>query len=264
MGFVFDQLGEGVFRRRYESLDLNVGVVVGDDGLAVIDTRSTHREAQQLLDDLTTLSPKPVRWVINTHYHWDHVYGNAMFEDAEIWGHELCRAALLEVGEEMKASAKAWLPAELHEDIDDVQIVPPQKVFSDRVSLDIGREVSMSYHGFGHTDSDIVVRVPDADVVFFGDLLEEGAPPNFGDSYPVAWPLTLRLAAEGLSGVAVPGHGDVVDDEYVSTQHSELVRVAELATSYVIGEQDLEEAAAHGPYSVDVMKSALLRAAAVA
>lgn len=261
---MFDQLGEGVFRRRYRSLDLNIGVVVGDDGLAVIDTRSTHREAQELLDELATLSPKPVRWVINTHYHWDHVYGNAMFEDAEIWGHELCRSALLSIGEEMKESAKRWLPAELHREVDEVRIVPPEKTFSDRVSLDIGREVSLSYHGFGHTDSDIVIRVPDAGVVFFGDLLEEGAPPNFGDSYPVAWPLSLRLASDDLPAVVVPGHGDVVEPSFVAAQHAELVEVAELATSYVSGDVELEEAVTKGPYPVEVMETALIRAAAVA
>jgi len=261
---VFDQLGEGVFRRRYRSLDLNIGVVVGDDGLAVIDTRSTHREAQELLDELATLSPNPVRWVINTHYHWDHVYGNAMFEGAEIWGHELCRSALLSIGEEMKESAKGWLPAELHRDVDEVRVVPPEKTFSDRVSLDIGREVSLSYHGFGHTDSDIVIRVPDAGVVFFGDLLEEGAPPNFGDSYPVAWPLSLRLASDDLPDVVVPGHGDVVGPSFVAGQHAELVEVAELATSYVSGDVELEEAVNRGPYPVEVMETALIRAAAVA
>lgn len=261
---MFDQLGEGVFRRRYESLDLNVGVVVGDDGLLIIDTRSTHEEARELLDELKGLSSKPVRWVINTHYHWDHVYGNAMFEGAEIWGHELCQSAMRDIGEEMKESAKRWLPAENHPEIDAVIVVPPKKVFSDEVSLDIGREVSMTHHGFAHTDSDIVVRVPDADVAYFGDMLEEGAPPNFGDSYPVAWPLALRLAAEDLPSVIVPGHGDVVDQEFVETQHAELVRVAEQATFYVTGEMSLEEAATQGPYPVDVMKSALLRAAAVA
>lgn len=236
---------------------------MGEDGLAVIDTRSTHREAQVLLDELAKLSPKPVRWVINTHYHWDHVYGNAMFDGAEIWGHELCRLALQAVGEEMKESAKSWLPAELHGDIDEVRIVPPQSTFSDHVSLDIGREVSMSYHGLGHTDSDIVIRVPDAGVVFFGDLLEEGAPPNFGDSYPMAWPLSLRLASEDLPDVVVPGHGDTVNGEFVAGQLSELARVAELASAFLTGETELEEAAAQGPYPVDVMKSALLRAAAV-
>jgi glyoxylase-like metal-dependent hydrolase (beta-lactamase superfamily II) len=232
--------------------------------LLIVDTRASHEEARELVDELKGLSSEPVRWIINTHYHWDHVYGNAVFEDAEIWGHELCQTAMNDIGEEMKESAKQWLPAEQHAEIDAVRVVPPQKVFSDEVSIDIGREVSMTYHGLAHTDSDIVVRIPGADVAYFGDVLEEGAPPNFGDSYPVDWPLSLRLAAEILPSVVVPGHGDVVDRAFVETQHAELVRVADQATSYVTGEMSLEEATAHGPYSVAVMKSALVRAAAVA
>lgn len=261
---MFDQVGEGVFRRRYESLDLNVGVVIGDDGVLVVDTRASHREAQQLVDELSALTSKPVRWVVNTHYHWDHVFGNAVFEDAEIWGHELCQAALNDFGEDMRASAKKWLPDEYHDDIDRVRIVSPRRTFADTVSLQIGRDVRLTYHGFAHTDSDIVVRVPDADVAFFGDMVEEGAPPWFGDSYPVAWPLALRLASDELPSVVVPGHGDVVDPRFVEAQHQDLVAVAEVATSYVTGEAELEEAVGRGPYPEEVMRTALLRGMAVA
>jgi len=262
---MFDQLGEGVFRRRYESLDLNVGVVLGDDGVLIVDTRASEREATELADDLRTLTKLPVRWVVNTHWHWDHTFGNAVFRaNAEIWGHELCEIALRSRSPEMKSGAKEWLPEELHSEIDHVEIVPPARTFSDQASVGVGREVVLTYHGFGHTDADILVHVPGAGVVFFGDLIEEGAPPSFGDSHPVAWPLTLRLAAEDLSGVFVPGHGDVVDGEFIRSQHEELVQVAELATAYVRGDLVLDEAASTGPYPADVMRTALLRAQAVA
>lgn len=263
LGLVFDELAEGVFRRRYESLDLNIGVVIGEDGVLVIDTRSTEREAAELRDELAGLTQKPVRWVVNTHWHWDHAYGNAVFEDAEIWGHELCQIALETHGEEMKAAAKKWLPEASHEEIDRVRIVPPTKTFAERATVAIGRSVDLSYHGFGHTDNDIIVTVPDGGVAFFGDLIEEGAPPNFGDSHPVAWPLTLRLASESLPPTIVPGHGDVVGPGFVDSQHQELVEVAELSARFVAGEVGLEEACALGPYGVDVMRSALLRAQAV-
>ena len=260
---VFDELADGVFRRRYESLDLNIGAVIGEDGVLVIDTRSMEREAAELRDELARLTQKPVRWVVNTHWHWDHAYGNSVFEDAEIWGHELCQIALENHGEEMKAAAKDWLPETDHADIDRVRIVPPTRTFAERATVAIGRSVDLSYHGFGHTDNDIVVTVPDGGVAFFGDLIEEGAPPNFGDSHPVAWPLTLRLASESVPPTIVPGHGDVVDPAFVETQHQELVEVAELATRFIAGEVGLEEACASGPYSVEVMRSALLRAQAV-
>lgn len=260
---MFQEIGEGVFRRRYESLDLNVGVVIGDDGLLIVDTRSTHREAAELRSELSSFSDLPVRWVVNTHWHWDHAYGNALFREAEIWGHELCRVGLEELGEEMKRSAKEWLPPEQHPDLDEVEILPPGRTFSDRASLAIGRRVDLTYHGLAHTDADIVVRVPDSGVAFFGDMIEDGGPPNFGDSYPETWPLTLRLAAEDMPAVAVPGHGDVVDESFVRSQHAELTAVADLASAYVAGEMALDEAAAAGPYSVAVMISALERAKSI-
>jgi len=261
---VFDELADGVFRRRYESLDLNVGVVVGEDGVLVIDTRACEREAVELRDELRHLTPKPVRWVVNTHWHWDHAYGNAVFEDAEIWGHELCKLALETRGEEMKKAARKWLPESSHDEIDRVRIVPPTKTFSDRATVAVGRSVELGYHGLGHTDNDIVVTVPEGGVAFFGDLIEEGAPPNFGDSFPVAWPLTMRIASRSLPSVIVPGHGDVVDPGFVEGQIQELVAVSELASAFVAGKIDLEEASEGGPYDSDTMRSALLRARTVA
>ena len=132
---MFDQLGEGVYRRRYESLDLNVGVVMGDDGLLIVDTRASHRQADELRDELRALSPNPVRWVINTHWHWDHTFGNAVFGTADIWGHQNCLVALRDRGDEMKTSAKTWIPQEYHPVIDEVEITPPKSTFAERASL---------------------------------------------------------------------------------------------------------------------------------
>ena len=258
---MFDELGVGVFRRRYESLDLNVGVVFGEDGVMVIDTRSTHAEAQELIDDLRTLTELPVRWVVNTHWHWDHAFGNALFGEAAIWGHELCVPALIRLGDRMKEDAKGWLPPEAHDEVAAVEIVAPDQTFSERASLAIGRDVILTYHGLAHTNADIVVRVPDADVAFFGDMIEEGAPPNFGDSHPEIWPGTLRLASVGFPALAVPGHGDVVGEAFVLAQTEELEAVATLASAYVAGDESALSVA--GPYPRDVMASALHRARAL-
>ena len=194
----------------------------------------------------------------------DHTFGIAVFAGAVIWGHELCESALAAQGDEMKAAAKRWLPESQHTEIDEVDILPPSRTFSDRVSLRIGREVSLTYHGFGHTDADIVVRVADADVAFFGDLIEEGSPPAFSDSHPVAWPLTLAAAANEPVSTIVPGHGDVVGPEFVQAQREELAEVARLASEYVAGSPSLGKAVASGPYRRDVMTEAVRRARAVA
>lgn len=257
---VFDELGDGVFRRRYASLDLNVGLVLGEDGVLVVDTRATHAQADVLIEELGSFTSLPVRWVVNTHWHWDHAFGNSRFKRAEIWGHELCGEALRVRGDEMKQGAKAWLPETHYGAIDDVEIVPPSHTFSSRASLAIGRAVELSYHGLAHTDADIVVAVPDSGVAFMGDMIEESAPPNFGDSYPTTWPFTLRLAMDAVEGVIVPGHGDVVDRSFVQGQHEELVAVAEVVTRVLDGEFGVDEAVSDGPYPAEVMRSAIERA----
>ncbi len=249
---VWDEVGDGVFRRRYESLDLNVGVVVGAGGLLVVDSRASHRQARELLRELRGLSSAPVRFVVNTHYHWDHCWGNALFPDADIWGHTSTAATLIERGEEMRKHVRGLAsdPAE----IDEVDIVPPGHVFDRRQTIDVGdRLVELRHLGRGHTDSDIVVLVPDAGVVFAGDLVEEGAPPAFGDSYPLEWPDTVERLGALIAGPVVPGHGDVVDADYVETQRQELQAVAERIR---LAAPDIGS----GPYPTDVMKTALARA----
>jgi glyoxylase-like metal-dependent hydrolase (beta-lactamase superfamily II) len=258
---VFDELGDGVFRRRYESMDLNVGVVVSEQGILVVDTRCTHVEADELLADIRTLSPLPVRWVVDTHWHWDHTFGNARFPESEIWGHELCRKAMVELGDSMKEDAFVWLP-DRREEIAEVVITPPTNVFDTVAGIDLGSVlVEMTYHGPGHTDSDIVVTV--GDVSFMGDLLEQGAPPVFDDGFPLSWPATLESAAEIGSSIIVPGHGDTLDRAGAAAQLEEIQAVATLARRCVEEGLPVADAALLGPYPPEVMTSALERALTV-
>lgn len=257
---MFDELAGGVFRRRYRSLDLNVGVVVGEDGVLLVDTRASLRQARELSQELQGLTNLPVRWVVNTHWHWDHTFGNAEFRGAEIWGHQLTRLVMEERGEEMKEAAREWFDTSRREEIDEVVLVAPDHTFSDRVSLAIGREVLLTYHGRAHTDADIVVRVPGSDVAFFGDLVEEGAPPAFDDSHPLSWPSTLRAAAEQAPATVVPGHGDVVGPGFIATTEAELAAVAALASEVIAEELPMEEAVRRGPYPPETMRTALTRA----
>ncbi len=258
---MFEELADGVFRRRYESLDLNIGIVLGGDGVLVIDTRASHLEADELLDELRTLTPLPVKWVIDTHWHWDHTFGNARFADAEIWGHERCRKAMLELGDTMKEDAAAWLP-DRWDELSAVVITPPTKVFDTTAELDLGSmQLVLSYHGLGHTDADILIRV--GDVGFFGDLLEQGAPPVFGDAYPTKWPETLSSALGAGSTVIVPGHGDILDRAAATSQLDEIQAVADLARRCLDEGLPVRRAAIFGPYPEDVMITALERALAV-
>jgi glyoxylase-like metal-dependent hydrolase (beta-lactamase superfamily II) len=258
---MFDELADGVFRRRYESLDLNVGVVLGDDGVLVVDTRASHVEADELLEELRGLTSLPVRWVIDTHWHWDHTFGNSRFPAAEIWGHELCRNAMAERGESMKEDAALWLPDRVDE-IADVTITPPTRVFATVAEIDIGpTRVDLTYHGLGHTDADIVITV--GDVSFMGDLLEEGAPPVFDDGYPMSWPGSLTSALAIGSSIIVPGHGDIMSKETAAAQLEEIEAVAALARRCVEEGLPGPDATGRGPYPEAVMISALERALSV-
>ena len=85
-----DRGRDRVFVRRYAFFDQNIGVVRGDDGVLVVDTRVSHRQADEILADLRELTPLPVRAVVNTHGHNDHAFGNHRFRPAPIWGHARC------------------------------------------------------------------------------------------------------------------------------------------------------------------------------
>lgn len=258
---MFQELSDGVFRRHFEALRLNIGVVIVDEGVVVIDTRASHVEADELRDELRTLTQLPVRWVVDTHWHWDHTFGNARFPEAEIWGHDMCRKNMVGRGESMKHDAIAWFPDRRGE-FEAVEITPPTRVVTDTAMIDFGEKVvTMSYHGLGHTDADLVVSI--GDVSFMGDLIEEGGPPVFDDGYPMSWPRTLRSALGAAGSSNVPGHGDTMDRADSMTQLAEIEAVAALAHRCVEEGMPVPEAARLGPYPAQVMTSALSRALAV-
>ena len=252
--------GDGVFARRYRSLDLNVGVVVGEGGLVVIDSRANHHQGRELARHLEVFR-LPVRWVINTHHHWDHTFGNAMFAAAAIWGHARCAEVLRTGGEAMRAMLKEMAPDQA-EAFDEVVITPPEFTFTSEVSVTFGgRHLVMRHLGRGHTDNDIVVSVPDAGVVFAGDLIEQGATPAYNDAFPLEWPDTDAALLEMVGGVVVPGHGAAVEAAFVATQQEEIAEVARLARErHSEGMTAGSAARRGGPYPEEVMEVAFTRA----
>src|SRR5215218_608664 len=201
------EVGDRVFVRRYAFFDQNIVAVLADDEALIVDTRTTHAQARELLDDLRAIGAPPVGVVVNSHGHYDHAFGNRVFRPAPIWGHSRCVTMLERTGDRQREGAMASMP-DVAADLADVVIDPPDRTFLDRATLCLGdREVELAYLGRGHTDNDIIVRVPDADVLCAGDLLENGAVPFFGDGFPMDWPATAEglLALVGPSTVVVPG-----------------------------------------------------------
>ncbi|HLO36827.1 MAG TPA: MBL fold metallo-hydrolase, partial [Candidatus Deferrimicrobium sp.] len=228
---IWTEVGPGVFVRRYTFYDQNIVAVRGDDGLLVVDTRVSHRQADEVLADLRTLTPLPVRAVVNTHGHSDHAFGNSRFRPAPIWGHTRCATMVRDTGDRQRAGVATAIP-ELAEELAEVVLDPPDRLVETDATVPFdagGRVVEVRYLGRGHTDNDIVVLVPDAHVLLAGDLLENDATPYFGDGFPLDWPATAERLVELVTGAVVPGHGSVGDRGFAVRQMLEFRAIAELA-----------------------------------
>jgi len=222
------EVADEVYVRRYPFLDQTIGAVVGRERVLVIDTRSTTQQARELIEDLHHLTRLP--WVVaNTHVHFDHAFGNAAFRPCEIWAHAGCAEALRLNGPAQRENVIRWVPA-LAADLGRTPLDPPDRTFEGAATLDLGgRVVELRHIGRGHTNHDVVALVPDTGVVFAGDLVEQGAPPGFEDSFPLDWPSTLGLLLDLADGIVVPGHGETVSRDFVESQLSEIAYLAETA-----------------------------------
>lgn len=254
------EVGDRVWVRRYEPLDQTIGVIGSQAGLAVVDTRASHRLADELRDELRLL-PGPVVAVVNTHGHWDHVFGNARFRDLPIHGHVRCAEMVAVRGEAQRARLLEQYAPETAEQFREVELTPPNELLETEATIELeGRLVELRHLGRGHTDNDIVVRVPDASVLFAGDLLENAPAPGFGDSYPIAWVETGRALLDLVDGTVVPGHGDPFDRAFADRQVEELAELASLARDAVSGAIGLDEAIRRSPFPAEATGEALERA----
>jgi len=237
----FVEIGDRVLFARYPQWDVSVGLVVGSERAVVVDTRGSEVQGREVVEDVARLAlPVPVTVVVNTHVHYDHTFGNRAFDAATIHAHERVGqtfdADAARLKDRFRADPEPGPDASYSaEDVRDLlDTVPrgPDVTFATTASVDLGdRVVHLAHAGRGHTDGDIRIWVPDAGVVFLGDLIEESADPSLGsDSWPLDWAATLdrHLSAVPPDAVVVPSHGVVVDTAFVARQRDEMAALAEV------------------------------------
>ena len=204
------ELTTGVYARLHEGLT-NAGVIVGDDGVLIIDSLRVPSFARDLIQDVRHLSDKPIRYVIDTHSHWDHSWGNEEFPDATIIGHANCRSEMLDLEaldrwrEKVVTSNEPW-----SEEAKTVRVTPPAVTFETTMQLYFGeRRIDLRYLGRAHTGGDLSVHLPDDGLLFTGDVAQDGGVPFMLDGYIEDWVQTgarlLELDAERF----MAGHGPV-------------------------------------------------------
>ena len=191
-----------------ENCATNSGFIVGEEGVIVIDTLMTPTLAGSLRNVVRDVTPKPIRYVINTHFHGDHVYGNQYFLPAPIIGHENCRFDLDTKWE--SNFGRYWAREALQPELSRIRKTLPDVTFKDHMSLWFGnREIQLSYHGRAHSNSDILLYLPADKVLFVGDLAVNKTIPAFPDGHISNWIQVLEQVKNIDADTIVPGHGPV-------------------------------------------------------
>jgi glyoxylase-like metal-dependent hydrolase (beta-lactamase superfamily II) len=219
----------------------NSPIIVTDTEAIIIDSEITPAAARALVADLKAITDKPVRYVIDSHYHYDHAHGNQIFApEVQVIGHENTRRRMLtnvleqytyltsvepvparvaalrqrisaETDPQQKAALERQVANSLSylEQVKETRVTPPNVTLDRKMTLFRGgREIQLLYFGRGHTDTDVVVYLPKERIVCTGDLMESVIS-YMGDAYAEEWPATLdRLMALDFDTV-MPGHGVV-------------------------------------------------------
>jgi glyoxylase-like metal-dependent hydrolase (beta-lactamase superfamily II) len=206
----FTELGPGLYAYTAEG-DPNSGVIVGDDGVMVVDATSTPVMAARLIERIRAVTDKPVRYVLLSHYHAVRVMGASAFEAEQIIASKTTYDLIEERGQQDFESEVGRFPR-LFQAVESVPgLTWPSIAFERSMTLWMGRRrVEIMHLGRGHTAGDTVAWLPEERVLFAGDLVEYGATPYTGDAYFTDWPTTLDRARALAPEQLVPGRGEAL------------------------------------------------------
>lgn len=185
----------------------DAGIIVGDDGVMVIDTLTAPIHAEKFIAAIRKVTDKPFRHVINTHHHGDHVNGNQYFMPAEIVGHPYCREEVLKMvpGPALWPKRDGWA-----EGTEPRRIVPPVTTFENTMTYHYGKTVvELIFMGPAHTYGDIVAYLPQHKILFAGDIAFYYVAPFAQNAHVTKWLETIDRIVKMDVETIVPGHGPI-------------------------------------------------------
>ena len=206
----FSEIGPDIYAFTAEG-DPNTAVIVGDDGCLVFDAQATPAMARSVIDRVRSVTDKPIKYVVLSHYHAVRVLGASAYRAQGIVASQETYRLILERGQQDWDSEFGRFPR-LFRDAESIPgLTWPSLTFETGMTLYLGkREVQLIHLGAGHTSGDIVAWVPDAQVMCSGDLIEYHSACYCGDALLREWPLTLNEIREFNPKAVAPGRGDAL------------------------------------------------------
>lgn len=243
------KLAEGVYGFIGKEGASNSGFVVTNEGVVVIDTQGPKDLALLLKKKIRKTTDKPIIYVINTHYHGDHTFGNQYFKPAleglyqgetgEIISHENTKKNLIEKDKQQREQFKKFFGENA---LEGFELTVPTKTFKDTLTLRAGgKTMEIAYLGRGHTDGDIVVYLPIERIMFSGDLLYKERLPWLGDAHISDWIETLKKLKNFDAGVYVPGHGNIGNIDMLFSLQQYLVDLQAEVKKYIKKGKTIDE-----------------------
>jgi glyoxylase-like metal-dependent hydrolase (beta-lactamase superfamily II) len=206
----FGEIGRDLYAFTAEG-DPNSGIIVGDDGVIVIDAQATPVMAGLVIERVRQVTDKPIKYVVLSHYHAVRVLGASAYKAQEIVASDKCRTMIVERGQEDWDSEFGRFPRLFRAAETIPGLTWPTVTFKERMTLWLGkRRVDLMHVGRAHTAGDIIAYVPDANVVFSGDIVEYKSACYCGDAHFTDWPATLSRLGGLKADALVPGRGDAL------------------------------------------------------
>lgn len=241
------EIADGIYQISTDNYRLNSGLIVGAERAMVVDTGAGPRQGAEILRAVRRITDIPLV-AVNTHAHFDRFMGNAVFKAdgvTDIWAHPRAARAIESYGDKQRLYVEVLEPEMAHAQGPNTELVVPTRFLPGdgtrpaftRVELG-DRAITLMYLGLAHTDNDVLVGVDD--VLFTGDIVEQGSDPAFDDSFPDLWVSALKtLVGLDRYRIFVPGHGTPVERTFIErmaeTMQDAIQKISESALSQVKG-----------------------------